>query len=783
MSNALQNTRMLNQQIGAGSDTPELDLETMTEDERREQIEERLQSLGNTISQKRGEAVRARLASGVESRWRDDMDHYNGIDPLLKQNQNLTDVALNNTVGARRRTQAAVQRSKVFVNITRPRTNTAEARLADMLLPSDDRNWGIAPVKVPELAKHIDNQSPIQGPPIEDPMTGQPRQPTIADSVHAEFEKASKTANLMADEIEAQHTECDYNGELRKTIHDAAVLGTGVLKGPIVVNRQNRSWRSLDGGDGMHVQVMEISSDLRPASIRVDPWNFFPDPSCGNDVHSGGYVFEREYMTKRQLRELAKNPTYMASQIRKVLEEGPKSIHLYDQHETDKRDKSGISIMTDNRYEVWTYCGEVDRDDLEAAGVEFPEEGMDVLDSVSGYVIVVNNTVIKANLNPLETGEFPYDVFVWEKNDAHWTGYGEPFLLKTSQRVLNAAWRQVMDNAGLSAGPQIVCKREAIEPADSSWEITGRKLWWASDEVEDVRFAFTLFEVSSHLKEFQEIIELTLRFIDEESMIPKIAPGEQDQGQEETLGGMIIRANAQNVILRRLVKQFDDMITRPHIRRYYDWNMMYNPRDEIKGNFEISARGSSALLVKDQQNEALVRMLGLGGNPVYGYMLKTSELLRKTLQGQRIDPDEVVKDQQEIDKIEAQMQQNRQQGMTGSPDAQVRAQAAVQVAKLRSDADLQAVSIEKQQVNDELQARKEQHQADRDYRIQELLIQRDIEAMKLSAQTKMSLDQIKAKLADTVIKERTKKEIFSARKVHDRLEQATMPTNTIEPVQ
>jgi hypothetical protein len=48
------------------------------------------------------------------------------------------------------------------------------------------------------------------------------------------------------------------------------------------------------------------------------------------------------------------------------------------------------------------------------------------------------------------------------------------------QRVLNASVRAMMDNAGLSSGPQIVIDGDVIEPADgngNSYELTPRKVW------------------------------------------------------------------------------------------------------------------------------------------------------------------------------------------------------------------------------------------------------------------------------------------------------------------
>ena len=59
--------------------------------------------------------------------------------------------------------------------------------------------------------------------------------------------------------------------------------------------------------------------------------------------------------------------------------------------------------MTRLTYEMWTYWGEVDHDDLESAGVGVGEK--DELRTVSACVVMINNTVVKAFLNPLEGGD------------------------------------------------------------------------------------------------------------------------------------------------------------------------------------------------------------------------------------------------------------------------------------------------------------------------------------------------------------------------------------------
>ena len=74
--------------------------------------------------------------------------------------------------------------------------------------------------------------------------------------------------------------------------------------------------------------------------------------------------------------------------------------------------------------------------------------------------------------------------------------------------------------------------------------------------------------------------------------------------------------NSANIVLRRAVKNWDDDITRPLITRFYDYNMQFNDKPEIKGDYCIEARGSSALLVREKQQESLMLFANLSAtNP------------------------------------------------------------------------------------------------------------------------------------------------------------------------
>ena len=724
----------------------QVDVEVEYEDpeERLRKRAEKLQSFGASLGGQRDEWIRSRGSYGVDKRWIEDEDQYNAKDNIAKAaSQMMTSVEQGYPVTTQ---MAKPHRSTVFIGMTRQKTNAAEARLADILLPTDDRNWGIQPTPEPQLmgmSKDNKMATDQQGQPVMG-ENGQPAR--VRDVVKAVLEMANKKALAMQTEIEDQLVECDYNSELRKVIHDAAVLGTGVIKGPIVTNRTRKAWQPVTDSTGQTVHQVEIVQEISPASFRVDPRNVWPDPGCGESVHNGKGIYEREQITAKQIRDLAKQPGFIKAQLRKVLEEGPKqSATLRELTDEDQRD------MTRLTYEMWTYWGEVDHDDLESAGVSVGEK--DELRSISACVVMINNTVVKAFLNPLEGGDLPYDFYVWEKVAGTIWGYGIPYLMRSQQKVLNAAWRQMMDNAGVSSGPQIVIKPGAIQPADKRWELSARKIWYATDDIDDVRKAFTTFEFNSHQNELAGIIKMATELADAETGVPTIMQGEKGAAPD-TVGGMQMLMNSANVVLRRLVKQFDDMITKPHIRRYYDYNMMYNEDEEIKGDFTIDARGSSALVVRDIQNQSFLNLLAAGANPIYGMYLDTQKLFEKALQAQHIDPAEVFKPEEEIEQIKEAQKQAAAQGPAPDP--------AMAVAQVRAQAEMQKVQMQNQGDLQELQVRQQIAAQEADLHIMQLEMTREIEMLKLSNSQNISLEKIKAQLADTAMKERSRKELFAA---------------------
>lgn len=774
------------------SPADDIDVDTiLTPEEAEEALAERLQFFSAAVAKTRSKYIDGRRSSGIEREWLDAEDAYNGIDAANRAGATMMDaVASGYPITTNK---AKPTRSTVFVGVTRQKTNTAEARIADILFPTDDRNWGIQPTPDPKITRLLKMELPplqaavtqapqpgIPGAPGQPPnmpwVPGMPQPGTQSPSLDQQkalaqqvSDAAQEASDGMQREIDDALTDCDWNGTQRLVIHDAAVLGVGVVKGPIATSSVRKAWTPITDATGKTYHVLDISAEISPSSFHVSPWNFFPDPACGDDIHNGNGAMEVQFLSQKRVRELAKQPGYLRAQISKVLREGPQSAMTGADQRAMARMRNndvGAQLGEDDLFEHWIHWGEFKPEDLLSAGVDV--DTSDPLQVFSGCVEMINETVIKAYLHPMSGGDIPYDVVCWEKRSNSWAGYGVPHLVKWQQRVINAAWRMMMDNGGSVVGAQIVMKAGKIQPADKEWEVSGRKIWWVTDESENVGDAFTVFNIDSHQAEFQAMIELAMKFLDDESGVPQIASGE-GRDVPDTVGGMQLLMASANTVVRRIVKQYDDSITKPHIRRYYDWMMEHSDKSEIKGDFMIDARGSSALVTRDIQNQAFLGMMQIARDPIYGIYIDPKRLFEKALQAQHIDPAEIMRTDNEISQIEAE-----QQGK-GPTDPKVQAalisaNSRVQIAQVRTQgqANLEQVRTQSLQAVEQSRSQTEmayvetEAQVAKDNRAEALLelqLKERLAIITYANQRNMTMDQVKADLAKVAMQEQTKRDL------------------------
>lgn len=603
-------------------------------------------------------------------------------------------------------------KSKLFINLTRPKTDAMSARLMDLLFPTDDKNWGIQPTPVPTLsdaasksasaATRLQEQARLateQAAQVDpnDPGAAEMAQQAKAltdqaneaqrkaDALAVIVKEAATRADNMAQEIDDQLKESNYNAVMRDVIEDACKIGTGVCKGPVTGDRVRKGWKKpvkrgpdgqpIIGPDGKPVvsdtYELQMSEANHPSMRYVDFWSFFPDMNAKSIEDSEG-VFERHLLNAKRLRQLSKLPGFDKEAIKRLL--NSKATTAAPTYLADLRNLTGgkDNVATD-LYHVWEYSGPLSVDDMRDLALGLGDLGtisdieeVDPLAELNAIVWFCQGEVLKFAVYPFDSGECMYSVFNLAKDESSIFGLGIPRIISDPQRALNSGWRAMMDNAGLSTGPQIVIAKDLIEPEDGSYELTPRKIWVAKAGLPLDRRAFDTFNIDMHQQELANIIELSKQFIDDMASMPAIAQGEQGSGVTKTAQGMALLMNSTNVVFRRIVKNFDDDMTTPNIRRFYDWNMQFNPKEEIKGDYDVDARGSSVLLVREMQAQNLmVIATQLSMHPRYSMMLKDRDVLRQLFKAQGIPASEVMLTDEQIDAAIAK----------GTAEAQAQAQA------------------------------------------------------------------------------------------------------------
>lgn len=571
---------------------------------------------------------------------------------------------------------------------------------------------------------------------------------TTKDIADEQMELARDKAKKAEKRIYDWMVESQYPAEMRKVIFDAARLGVGVLKGPFAQSRRNMALsKSRDEQDpaGETTYEMQIRHVVKPAVKWIDPWNFFPDPACGENIANGEYVFERDHLSERQVRQLKKEPGYIAAQIEKVLEEGPGKAHKSDGN--DKPGGPSREARKKHQYEIWYFTGTITREEMacirQAAGDpltgrELPYDKRDVF----AIVTMINDHVVKVAMNPLEqSGRFGYHAVPWQRRTGHWAGIGIAEQVITPQRMVNAATRALLNNAGKSAGSQIVVNRDGIEPADGNWTLTPDKIWYLGGDTNmTVDQAFMMFQVPAVTNELMAIIEYALRLAEESTNIPLVTQGQSGTTQPDTYGGLQLQNNNANQLLRSIGYAFDDFITEPVVHEFYEWLLLDPdvPADE-KGDFDINARGSAALVERAIQDQTLAQMGAMVLNPAY--KMDPAKWAVEFIKSKRFDPRNFKRSDEEQAKIDAAPPPAAPQVDAAKINAASRekiAQAMVGVAQGKAGAEAQV-------------------------RLRELAVREKLAIMDFANRRGISLEQVKASLAKTAMQLDTQVKLAGSR--------------------
>jgi hypothetical protein len=533
----------------------------------------------------------------------------------------------------------AAEQPEIFMNITDTKCRNASAWIKDTLFMPTGRIFGVDPTPLPELPPDIVEkiQSSILNQYIAEAVsqvqqTGQPiqsdvlRQAIIAKSEEIKKrvqEQIIKESRLMADDIEDKidddFTEGGFYKALEEVIDDITSLKAGFIKGPIF--RKTRTRKSVRDERG--VIKRQIVETIIPEYERRSPFSIFPFPRS-TGINAGG-LFDVIFLRPKQLYDLIGVEGFNEEEIRAVISEFTAGTLKNDWLGLSEAAKEGLgetkSDAGDSAKEENIYCLELWDEIPGSLLLEWGMSAEDITDKDDSYsccVWKIGNHIIKAMLNYDVLGRKPFSKTSFQvENDSFWGGKDVPEKIADCQQVCNACARNILANVGIASLPQVGLNIDRLEP-NASRKMWNGRIWPMTEEqmssgVPPIAFYYPPLVANQLIQVYQTFS----RIADEHSGVPAFTQGAAaGGGVDSTSSGLhqLIQQAARGI--KAVIRNIDNDIIIPILEMHYDYILDNQEVIGLIGDYKISAKGTAALLAKEQQATRMIEYLGQTSNPV-----------------------------------------------------------------------------------------------------------------------------------------------------------------------
>jgi len=574
--------------------------------------------------------------------------------------------------------------SEIYMSITSIKCRGAAAWIKDILLPASDKAWGIEPTVKPEdadIARRMAEAAIAQDVQQFVQQTGQSvDQSEIDDAVEkvaASFEDDARDAAKeamakMESLIEDQLEEGGWQKATEENIDDFVTYPTAFMRKSLVRRRKKIEW--VQGQADWHPEVVEKEVEEWE---RISPFDCYPAPDA-KDIDSAPFI-QKHRFTQSQLRKMIGAYGYDSEAIKRVLSRYKTGLSDHSQDEYARRAAENRQVIT--AYQSETIDGLELWDDVSGEMLMEWDAGkglMGKLDPYENYsvsIIYIANEVISAEINSDPLGRKPFGKASFENVPGSIWGIALPELFKHDQDMCNSAARSLENNMGLSSGPQVAYDVSALPAGYNVGSLYPWKTHQFDGSKTNGRSPISFFQPQSNAAELMGIYEKFAVQADEHSGVPRYAYGDsRASGAGATASGLSMLMSNASKGIKSAIGHYDRGIIKYLITLQYNWNMIYHPDQSVKGDATVVARGASALLHKEMQQQRRAELLAATNNPTDMQIIGIegrAELLRETFKasemGGIVPTDEELRNRMEQAQQAQEQQAQEQQGAAVAP--------------------------------------------------------------------------------------------------------------------
>lgn len=589
---------------------------------------------------------------GVEDQWLKNLRQFRGIyDPEI---------------------ESAIpdDQSRAYPKVTRTKVIGTVARLMEMLFPRTEENYSVECSPLPNLST----------PNLQLVLDTLVSEAGGADLTNNQIEKAIRSfaaekAKRLHAKVRDYLTEMDYVKLAKRIVFSGVLYGAGLMKGPFVLKEDARTWTK--GPNGQYTATAITRN--KPGFDTCSMWDYYTDLSA-KALDATDNDCQRHILTKTQVLALRDRPDFISEQINTYLKDHTRGNFKERHWETALRaksnDRSNVTDISGRKYEAIEIWGRVTGQQLKDCGVLVADDKL--AEEVEANFWLIDNTVIKAVLNPYDGRIRGFHHFIYEEDDMNLLGNGLPVVMRDSQMAICESARMILDNGSVVCGGMFEINEGLLKPG-YDLDVYARKIWVREDTggVDLNARAVQQVPVNSYIGELIEIINLFQGFADAETALPPPALGDiSGQGTESlrTSGNMSMLLGAAALPIRDTVRNFDKF-TVSFIESLCYWEMEFGNDDSVKGDFNVVARGSTSLIAKEVRATAL-NQLSVTLTPEERMYLNTGKVVKEKLKVLDL-PEDLLEDDDVVKSKLAEQAQNAQ--------AMAQGQSALQAATIKGE--------------------------------------------------------------------------------------------------
>ena len=578
------------------------------------------------------------------------------------------------------------EKSRVFIKVTKTKVLAAYGQITDVLFSAGRFPLSVDPTVLPEGIVgdvHYDpmssdtegseEESPygfdgdgkdlpagsteasLKLGPMEAKLEGKDLKEGMGSSpTSVNYNPAMLAAKRMEKKIHDQLDESEATKQLRSAAFEMPLFGTGIMKGPMAVDKEYPDWDA----EGNYIPVTKTVPKVSYVSV----WDFYPDPDAAS-ITDCQYSIQRHKMNRSQLRDLKRRPFFRKDVIEDVITQGESYAKKYWEDDLqDYQTDSGV-----DRFEVLEYWGVMDMKTIEEHDIEIPEE-LESADELQVNIWICNDRVIRSVLNPFKPVRLPYYAVPYEHNPYSLFGIALAENMDDTQTLMNGFMRMAVDNAVLSGNLIFEVDETNLVPGQDMQLYPGKVFRRQGGAPGQALFGTKYPNVSG---ENLQLFDKARQLADESTGLPSFSHGQTGvSGVGRTSSGISMLMNAAAGGIKTVIKNIDDYMLGPMGKNFFHFNMQFDFDKSIRGDLEVKARGTESLMANEVRSQRLMQFLQVGANPNLAPWMKSQYIIREIAKSMELDPDKVTNNIEEAQEQAMVMQKQQAEAQAQAGPAQ-----------------------------------------------------------------------------------------------------------------